>query len=63
MGNHTLVAKQLAPNPNNYNGTTPSSWSTGKDYWKYQQLDRANKLYAKLMNGRKYEDKHLARSK
>ena len=42
---HYIVAKQLATNRH-----------TGKDYWKNQQLDIANKTYAKLMNGKKYEN-------
>jgi hypothetical protein len=39
--------------PNNIS----SNYSTGnKSYWKCINLDRSNKLYAKLMNGKKYED-------
>ena len=39
--------------PNNIS----SNYSTGnKSYWKGLDLDKSNKLYAKLMSGKKYED-------
>ncbi len=37
-------------------GSTVSNRHTGKDYWKNQQLNTANKTYSELMNGKKYED-------
>ena len=57
MGNHTPYIQ----NPNYFNGNTPGNWFTGKDYWKYQQLDVANAMYAKAMKGKKYEDDPRAR--
>ena len=55
---HYIVAKQLMTT-----GTIASNRHTGKDYWKNQQLNLANKTYAKLMNGKKYEDHPRARNR
>ena len=43
-------------------GSIVNNYSTGnKSYWKNLNLDKANKLYAKLMKGKKYEDDPRAR--
>lgn len=40
-----------------------NNYSTGnKSYWKALNLNKANKIYNKLMNGKRYEDDPRARS-
>ena len=49
--------------PNHYDEKAPDANYTGQDYWTFlrRELDKANKEFARRMEGKRYEDDKRAR--